>query len=98
VELDFGKPTRFSSVYLTFDTDLNERSHSTPIVPDCVRDYTLSYSDGSQWRELAAAKGNFQRRAVHRFAPVEAASLRVNIQATNGAKSARIFEVRVYSE
>ena len=83
---------------LTFDTDMNAKTHSVAFVPQCVRDYELSYHDGKQWRILAAVKGNFQRRRVHRFDPISTARLRLTIQATNSDPAARIFEIRVYKE
>jgi len=33
----------------------------------------------------------------HRFAPVEAKSLRLRITATNGADTARVYEIRCYA-
>ena len=98
VELDFRKPVRMNTVYLTFDTNMDTAHHTVPLVPTCVRDYELSYQDGSEWAVLAAERGNFQRRRVHRFPAVSASRLRLTVQATNGDRSARVFEVRVYDE
>ena len=98
IELEFDAPTRLNTVYLTFDTDMNAPFHTWRVVPQCVRDYELSYYDGSKWVHLAAVTDNFQRRRVHRFAPVTAARLRLTVLATNGGKSARVFEIRAYEE
>ena len=38
------------------------------------------------------------RRCEHRFERVSAEKLRLNVLATNGVKSARVYEVRVYDE
>ena len=98
VELRFREPVKFNTVYLTFDTDMNARWHTVPIVPECVRDYDLSYFDGEKWTRLVDVKGNFQRRRVHRFNTVIGEKLRLTVHATNGSKSARVFEIRVYEE
>ncbi|MEA3366064.1 MAG: discoidin domain-containing protein, partial [Candidatus Hydrogenedentes bacterium] len=98
VELDLGESKRFNTVYLTFDTDLNEKFHTVPLVPQCVRDYELGILDGGEWRTLASVRGNFQRRRIHRFEPVDGQRIRLTIHATNGDRSARLFEIRVYNE
>ena len=98
VQLDWPAPTTFDTVYLTFDTDMNTKYHTEPIVPQSVRDYELSYHDGSNWKQLVAVTGNFQRRRVHRFEPISTARLRLTFRATNGASSARVFEIRAYKE
>ena len=87
-----------NTVYLTFDTDMNARSHSAAIVRQSVRDYELSYEDGGKWRSIVTVKGNFQRRRVHRFDTVAASKLRLAVRATNGDRSARVFEIRVYKQ
>jgi hypothetical protein len=98
IELDFAAPTRLNTVYLTFDTDMNAPFHSVPLVPECVRDYELSCHDGAQWVRLASMTDNFQRRRIHHFEPVTTARLRLTVQATNGSRLARVFQIRAYEE
>ncbi|MEI7730524.1 MAG: FAD-dependent oxidoreductase [Verrucomicrobiota bacterium] len=98
LELDFGRATKVNTVYLTFDTDMNERSATTPLPPRCVRDYSVQIQDATGWRDVATAKDNFQRRRIHRFPEVATQRIRILVHATNGDKSARIFEVRAYTE
>ncbi len=98
ISLDFSEPTEFNSVYLTFDTDMNNRYHDVPFVRGCVRQYELSYHDGKSWHTLLTETGNYQRRRVHRFDKVVASSLRLSIHATCGSPSARLFEIRAYDE
>ena len=98
IAFELEKPTEFNSVYLTFDTDLNTRWQTSPFVRECVRDYELSYHDGTQWVTLATEFGNYQRRRVHRFDSVVASRLKLTVNATNGAPSAHLFEIRVYNE
>jgi len=98
LELDFGQPTVFDAVYLTFDTSLTGREPPAANVPECVMDYWLLVPAGDAWRELIAVQGNYQRRRIHRFPAATAQRLRLEVLATNGDKSARVFEVRVYNE
>jgi len=98
LDLTWDKPAALTTVYVTFDTDMNAPFHTVPLVPKCVRDYDLSYHDGKAWRVLAKVRGNFQRRRVHRFGAVRTRKLRLRVQATHGEPSARVFEVRAYGE
>lgn len=105
LQLDFGKKQAFNSVYLTFDTNLNEARHCSwehkdveRMVPESVRDYEVQVSDGSEWKTIVQVSRNYQRRRIHRFPEANASKLRVVVNKTNGDKSARIFEVRVYNE
>jgi hypothetical protein len=98
LELDFRKPVGMNTVQLTFDTNLNHRFPEGPIVVECVKDYRLSYFNGSAWVELLAVKNNFLRHRIHRFPAITASKLRLTVEETNGDDSARVFEVRVYRE
>lgn len=98
VELAWNEPQRINAVYLTFDTDMNAATHTTALPVQCVRDYELSFHDGEQWVTVAQERGNFLRRQVHRFETVETSRLRLSVHATNGDRSARVFEIRAYNE
>lgn len=98
IELTWDKPVTINTVYLTFDTDLNHRWHDTPRVPQCVRDYEIIAQVDGRWRVVASEEENFQRRRTHRFPAVTTNRLRVNVDATNGDASARIYEIRAYNE
>lgn len=98
IELALPQPKRLDTVYLTFDTDLNNRFHDEPLVRQCVKDYRLEYQNGNSWQELARVTDNYQRRRVHRFPAVTASKLRLTVEATGGDKSARVFEIRAYEE
>jgi len=99
LQLAFDAPVEINTVYLTFDTDMNPRhSQTPPLPPQCVRDYTLSCRLDGEWKTLAEVQGNFQRRRVHRFPNVTTSTVRLTVQATNGDRSARVFEVRAYCE
>jgi len=47
--------------------------------------------------EVAKVSGNHQRQNRHRFDPVEAEAVRIEVLKTNGHDEARIFEVRCYA-
>ncbi|NQU42815.1 FAD-dependent oxidoreductase [bacterium] len=101
VQLDFESPVDINTVYLTFDTDMNNPPHVFPqidFVPKCVRDYTLACFDGHKWITVAQIRENFMRRRIHRFTAITAARLRLTVQATNGDPCARVFEIRAYRE
>lgn len=96
--LDFGEEVTFSTIYLTFDTNLNLETTRIPplyVFPECVRDYEIKLLDGEP-RTLISIRGNYRRRRIHRFKPVTARKLCIEVQATNGDPCARIYEVRVY--
>jgi len=101
IELDFGRPVTFNTIYLTFDTHLNWKN-KYPLfykAPQCARDYVIYYLDQyGFWRQLVSVYDNYHRRRIHRFNPVTSNKLRIEILATNGDKSARVYEVRVYME
>jgi len=98
IELDFGKPVELNAVHLTFDTELGQRNHNSGDAQQCARDYELSAWDGTAWTLLWKEEGNFQRHRIHAFKTVTTDKLRVTVLATNGDKSARIFEIRAYRE
>lgn len=98
IELEFPEPTTIDTVYLTFDTDMNASHCTVPLVPQCVRDYELSCLAEGHRVSLATVTENFQRRRVHRFDPVKAKKLMLFVAATNGDRSARVFEIRAYHE
>jgi hypothetical protein len=51
-----------------------------------------------KWVPVVREQGNFQRHRVHSFATQTATKLRLTVSATHGAKSASLFEIRVYGE
>lgn len=97
IELTWDEPVTISTAYLTFDTELNYRKHDIARVPQCVRDYEIIAHVDGRWRVVASEEDNFQRRRIHSFPPVTTKRLRVNVDATNGDPSARIYEIRAYT-
>lgn len=109
LELTWDRPQRLREVQLVFDSGFQRELTlsasdwaNNGIIrapqPETVRDYTLlaRKGDGDAWVELLRVDGNHQRRRKHRFEPIEARALRLQIRATHGDKLARVFEVRCY--
>jgi hypothetical protein len=99
LQLEWPMPMRFNTVQLTFDTDANRRV-TLPLFryPDCVRDYQIEVGTAAGWKPLLEVHENYVRRRVHRFDAVETNRLRLTVLATNGAPSARVYEIRAYDE
>jgi len=99
--LDFGEKVSFNTVYLTFDTYLHQDTYTFPPlyrVPECVQGYALKVLCEDEWKTVAEFKGNYQRRRVHRFATVNTRKLTLEVYASNGDPTARVYEIRVYKE
>jgi hypothetical protein len=109
IELTWPQPQKLRHVQITFDTGFQrllrltaQASYTKKIIrgpqPETVRDYELLYTDAAgQTHSLAKVTGNYQRLNRHEFTPVEAKSLRLRITATNGADTARLYEIRCYT-
>jgi len=99
--LDFGEKVSFNTVYLTFDTYLHEDTCAWPPlykVPECVRDYALKIYQNDTWETIIKVEGNYHRRRIHRFNTVSSNKLMLEIYASNGDPTARVYEIRVYNE
>lgn len=95
IRLDLPREVAASEVRLTFDTDLTPaRVAARP--KTLVRNYAVYGFDGKQWFEIAKVKDNDMRLMVHSFEKRLLKSLRVDVSATWGDPSARIFEIRIY--
>ena len=99
LELRLNGKRRFSCVQITFDTDMNRHTR-LPLFryPDCVKRYDVLVRQGLGWKRVAGEAGNYMRRRVLYFEPVVSDGVRIEVQETNGAPSARIYEVRIYDE
>lgn len=108
IELRFPEPKRIREIHLTFDSGLKrllKLSHSDGETsrmirgpqPETIREYELQILDGESAHTVASMKGNYQRKRIHRFEPLTASGVRLTAHATNGVRSANLFEVRVYA-
>ncbi|MBI4164417.1 MAG: FAD-dependent oxidoreductase [Acidobacteria bacterium] len=99
IELKLSKPVEFNQVQITFDDNINVRAYLPQFkFPECVKRYEVAVHAAGQWKTVAEAKDNYYRRVVHTFSRVRADRLRITIHETNGAKTANIYEVRIYNE
>jgi hypothetical protein len=107
LDLDLHSNCRIDTVHLTFDAALDTNIYLPPpwgafgtehVLPQIVRDYALYWCDGEEWRCLLQERGNHHRMRVHHFGPISTSKLRLEVQATNGDRSARVYEIRIYNE
>jgi hypothetical protein len=98
MELRLAKPARLTSAQITFDTDMNRHSRQPLFVyPDCVKRYDVQVDSGGGWSRVAGETGNYMRRRMLTFPAVTAGRVRIEVHETHGARSARIYEVRLDS-
>jgi hypothetical protein len=108
--LSWNKPQRVGEVQLTFDSgfareltltssDNINRGILRAAQPETVRDYVIEgrKPGAKDWIPLASVKDNHQRLRRHKFPAQDLEQIRISIHATNGADTARIFEVRCYA-
>ena len=101
VELHWDEPQTFNTVLLSFDTQLDlTTGQRTEFwrAPECVRDWRLQAQTKNGWQIIYEESGNYQRRRRATFDTVTASTLRLEVLATNGDLSARVYEIRVYHE
>jgi hypothetical protein len=109
IELAWESPQRLRRVQITFDSGFKrqltlsaQEIQNVNLVrapqPETVKNYSLTArtADG-ETHLLASVKDNFERVHRHVFEPVNARSLRLEIDATNGDRLARVFEIRCYA-
>ena len=96
IRLDFPKPTLVREVRIVFDSGLTFGGVMWPKPKMLVKDYSLWGLADGKWRKLAEVKDNMKRLQVHRFDAVKVSAVNVKVDATWGAKSAHIQEIRVY--
>ena len=110
LELQWKTPQMLAHIQLTFDTGFQRQltlsqqdSVNATVIrapqPETVRDYELLYTatNAKDWTSLGQYQGNHQRLRRHQFAPFTATALRLKITGTNGAKEARLYEIRCYA-
>jgi hypothetical protein len=96
--LVFPQPISLGEILLTFDTDLDHRQPPR-FCKKTVRHYRLwaRLAQGNREELIAEKTDNYHRRRRHDGRGNVSNALRVEVLATNGSPSARIFEVRVYA-
>jgi hypothetical protein len=104
LDLTWQEEIIFNTVYLTFDTDLNNPAmngkSSTKMSTFCVSDYELQAWNSScdKWKTICSIRDNYFRRRIHSLSRIETEKLRLKVLNTIGSYSARVYEIRVYNE
>jgi len=99
LELRLPGPADFNQIQITFDTDCNRR-HRQPLfrVAECVKRYDIAVATSGGWKTIIRQDDNYFRRRVHNFDQIHSGRVRISFHETNGAKSVRVYEVRIYNE
>ncbi len=101
IELRLREPAEIGMIQCVFDTDLTvsmPTQRGNPFPKECVRDYTIECNVGGAWKRVAEVRGNFLRLRQHAFEQVQTDRIRLKVEATHGAKTARIIEIRAYAD
>ena len=108
VTLTLPKEKELHELRLTFDPDLSAEicisvskafidKEKVGVPASLVRDYDMILSRGGKVIYQISMEGNYQRHQVITLPEMTVAdSVTVQVKATNGAKDARIFEIRLY--
>lgn len=100
-EIDLGADTEFNCVEVTFDTHLGRRTEFQEAffrAPECAQDWKILAQTATGWTELYAETGNVLRKRSIPVPRTKTAAIRILVERTNGAREARIYEVRVYND
>jgi len=111
IELRWAAPQSISRLQITFDSHLEERliftqaeqvyaaPHIVRTVPArLVSHFTIQTPAGHGWRTVRAIAGNYRRHCREVFTPaLVTPAIRISITATQGAHTARLFEIRAYT-
>ena len=97
LQLNWGAPAKINRIHLTFDTNLDIRN-PMPVPVEVALAYEVQVDIEGSWQTVVEETANYQRFRVHSISPVETDRLRVVISKTGGDSSARIYELRVYSD
>jgi len=102
VILNFQTPISFTTMYITFDTNLslfyNLHLPTWKAPKETVRDYRVLYQEEGGWKVAGIFRDNFLRRRSHHFSRITTDKIKIEVLSTWGCPSARIFEVRLYDE
>lgn len=101
LELRWPAPVACDTVLVSFDTSLhyslNDRLPFSRTATVVRHWRVLAEAEAGGWRAVFEETDNYQRRRTARFPRLSTRALRLECLATHGDRSARIYEVRVYS-
>jgi len=106
IYLSWKEPQQLKEIHLTFDSNLSveimislskwHHVRQSREIPDTiVKDYTVEYILKGETMAKEAVIGNYQRMNVIKR-NVRCDAVKIEVQAANGCREARICEVRVY--
>ncbi|MEF3306798.1 FAD-dependent oxidoreductase [Paenibacillus sp. GYB003] len=98
LELEWAEPVTIGSIELTFPGQLLQDFRFYPIGhkdPQCPKDYRIWAWQNGEWLLLLQIRDNYQRLRKHPL-QAETTKIKIEIEATNGAPTAEIYEVRCY--
>jgi hypothetical protein len=107
IALNWKNSQKIGIIEITFDTGLKRFLRLSPELsvfenqirgpqPESVADYKIEIKYRNNIVFEKNCIGNYLRKTIHNFPPVDADSVRITVQKTNGDALARIFEVRCY--
>ena len=97
IRLDFPKPVLAHEIRIVFDSWMTFESIMWPKPKMLVKDYSVWGLADGKWSKLADVKDNIKRLQVHYFNALKVSAVKVQVDATWGAPSAHIQEIRVYA-
>lgn len=100
-ELTWEHPVMFDTIQIVFDDNLDRplrRITDHQVAPELVKDYEIHILHRGEWSRIASETNNHQRLRYHRFQPVTASAVRLELLSGNGADRARLVEVRVLQQ
>ena len=98
IQLDFPRPVTANEVRIVFDSGLTFGGVMWPKPKMLVKDYSLWGLADGKWLRLAEVKDNVKRLQIHRLGAQAVSAVKVQVEATWGAPSAHIQEIRVYGQ
>jgi hypothetical protein len=109
IQLAWDTPVTMNRIELTMDTGLQRFLRISPedsvynnqvrkAQPETLADYKIEGIIKGKNTVLVTNEGNYLRKVIHDFEPIEVEALRLTPLKTNGDQYARIFEIRCYLE
>ncbi|MCX7008271.1 MAG: discoidin domain-containing protein, partial [Kiritimatiellaeota bacterium] len=99
IEIDFGKPQKLNTVYLTWDSNIFGRFPTTHAGAEVTaQDYRLLYNTDGLWRAAFEEKDNWRRFRKHSFGEITTDKIRLEIRNAINGDEARLYQIRAYRE
>ena len=107
ISLSLSNQASVNEVQIVFDSNFNlekkitlssarQKQQLVGVPPELVKDFEVEFIRDGKTVHKKIVEGNYKRLVRLKFDSVLCDEVRLNIFATNGAKCARVFEVRIY--